>query len=222
MADQTNEGSSYLRALKESTGTPASSAAAPVGEGSPRTPAVSGGIVGSSRQQPQFTGAERRRSPRYKCEGSVELREDGCEVRTWASFTDISMHGCYVEAQATYPVGTLLQMKLEANGFKIETKGNVRVNYPYLGMGIAFADMSEDNRARLRDLVGSVSRPSVIMGPGIASALPARGLIDAVPLISNPEAAIQKLVEFFESRQMLTREDFLRIMRTSQSPKATP
>ena len=34
------------------------------------------------------------------------MREEGCDVRTWATFTDVSLHGCYVEAQATYPVGT--------------------------------------------------------------------------------------------------------------------
>ena len=71
------------------------------------------------------------------------LREDGRDVRTWATFSDVSLHGCYVEAQATYPVGTILHMKLEANGVRVETKGNVRVSYPYLGMGIAFVDMSD-------------------------------------------------------------------------------
>ena len=92
-------------------------------------------------------GSKARRSgeaPRYKCEGSAELREEGCDVRTWATFSDISLHGCYVEAQATYPANTILHMKLEANGVRVETNGNVRVSYPYLGMGIAFLDTSEE------------------------------------------------------------------------------
>jgi hypothetical protein len=66
------------------------------------------------------------------------MRELTCDAHTWETFTDISLHGCYVEAQATYPVGTVLQIKLEANGVKVEITGNVRVSYPYLGMGIAF------------------------------------------------------------------------------------
>jgi hypothetical protein len=77
-----------------------------------------------------FQGAEKRRSPRYKCEGSAELREEGCDVRTWSTFTDISLNGCYVEAQATHPAGTQLHMKLDANGIRLETKGKVRVSYP--------------------------------------------------------------------------------------------
>jgi PilZ domain-containing protein len=74
--------------------------------------------------------------------------EDGRDVQTWARFTDISIHGCYVEAQATYPVGTVLHMKLEANGAPVDNKGTVRVSYPYLGMGIAFTDVSEETRER--------------------------------------------------------------------------
>jgi len=97
------------------------------------------------------------------------MRELSCDVHTWATFTAISLHGCYVEAQATYPVGTVLQMKLAANGVKVEVTGNVRVSYPYLGMGIAFVNITEENTARLRDMLSTVLRPSVIMEPGIAS-----------------------------------------------------
>ena len=209
MDQETNEGVAYLRALKQSGDPQAASAAAPA-------------RAAHSEVQPgaqeQFTGTEKRRSPRYKCEGSAEIQEEGCAVRTWATFTDVSLHGCYVEAQATYPVGTPLQMKLSANGLKVEAKGTVRVSYPYLGMGIAFSAMSEEDRARLKELLGTVSRPSVIMGPGIASALPSCGPLDAVPLISDPRAAIQALVEFFEARHMLTREEFLTVLHKSQMP----
>jgi hypothetical protein len=214
------EGIAYLMALKRS-GAPAG-AEAPAPELNPGGQVTWGGIVGSPSPQTQSPGTEKRRSPRYKCEGKTELREEGCEVRTWAAFTDISMHGCYVEAQATYPAGTVLDMKLEANGFKVEAKGNVRVVYPYLGMGIAFVDMSDEARTHLRELIGSISQSSVIIGPGIASTLSATSPLGAVPQISDPEAAIRMLVEFFENRQMLTREDFLRVLRTSQSSKTTP
>jgi hypothetical protein len=164
----------------------------------------------------RFKGSEKRRSPRYKCEGSAELREEGCDVRTWATFTDISLHGCYVEAQATYPVGKVLHMKLEANGVRLETQGSVRVNYPYLGMGVAFVEMSDENRDRLRNLLATITRPTMIVGPGIASTLPAGGRLGAVPAITDPKAAMDALVEFFESRQMLMRDDFLRILRKSK------
>jgi hypothetical protein len=212
MAQEGNQTVSYLLTLKQSIHSP-SADSAPV----PTTDSSSS-ERGMASPAAQFQGAEKRRSPRYKCEGSAEIREDGRDVRTWATFSDISLHGCYLEAQATYPSGTILHMKLEANGIVVESKGNVRVTYPYLGMGIAFQGMSEENQALLRRLLATISHPCVIMGPGIASSLPSISTpLEAMPTITNPQAAIQDLVEFFESRQMLMREDFLRILRKSQT-----
>jgi hypothetical protein len=209
MAQESNESISYLLALKQSIAT-----SAPATKTESSNP-----IDGNASPGEQFQGGEKRRSLRYRCEGSAEIREDGRDVRTWATFTDISRHGCYLEAQATYPSGTIFHMKLKANGIVLETKGTVRVTYPYLGMGIAFEGISEENQALLRRLLATISHPCVIMGPGIASSIPSIGTpLDAVPAITNPEAAIQELVEFFESRQMLMREDFLRILRKSQAP----
>jgi hypothetical protein len=215
MAEETNEGVAYLRALKQSVGPVAATAAAPARNAGSEKRADSSAAATDSGER--FQGAEKRRSPRYKCEGSAELREDGREVRTWATFSDVSLHGCYVEAQATYPVGTILHMKLEANGFRVETEGNVRVNYPYLGMGIAFVEMSEQNLEQLRGLLSTISRTTIVMGPRMASSLlpgGARGTV--APVIADPAAAVRALTEFFENRQMLMREDFLKILRQSQ------
>jgi hypothetical protein len=214
MAQETNEGVAYLRALKQSGSPIAATAAAPAREPASQPQSEPSGAAADSGER--FKGSEKRRSPRYKCEGSVEMREEGCDVRTWATFSDVSLHGCYVEAQATYPVATLLHMKMEANGVRLEVKGNVRVSYPYLGMGVAFVEISEENGIQLRQMLGKISRPTVIMGPGIASSLPAGGPLDAVPMIADPLAAVQALTEFFESRQMLMRDDFVRILRKSQ------
>jgi hypothetical protein len=103
--------------------------------------------------------------------------------------------------QATYPAGTMLAMKLEASGGRLETKRNMRVSYPYLGMGVAFVEMSEENVGRLHTLLATISRPTAIMGPGLASSLPAGGPWDAVPRIADPAAALPALTEFFESRR---------------------
>ena len=209
MAEEINEGIAFLRALKQSVGQTNGAAAAPAHE----SPAQGAPV----QPDDEFKGADKRRSLRYKCEGSAEVRVEGVDIRTWVSFTDVSLHGCYVEAQATYPAGTVLLMKLEANGIRIETKGSVVVNYPYLGMGISFEDTSEDNKSHLKRLLGTLSHRCVIMGPGIASSLPATGAMAEVPLISDPGSAVQALMEFFENRQVLMREDFLRVQKKSQN-----
>jgi hypothetical protein len=205
MAQEMNEGVSYLRALKQSSGSGTSAA-----------PAKDAEKPSTETTGERFAGAEKRRTTRYKCEGSSEIREDGCDVRTWATFTDISLHGCYVEAQATYPAGTVLHMKMEANGVRFETIGTVRVTYPYLGMGIAFTDISDENVIQLRQLLARISRPCVVMGAGIPSSFAATEPL-SLPAITKPEAAVAAVIEFFGSRQMLLRDDFVRLLKKSQT-----
>jgi hypothetical protein len=164
-----------------------------------------------------YQGAEKRRSPRYKCEGSVQIREENSANYTRASFTDVSLHGCYVEAESTYPVGSILHMRLEANRTSVEVSGQVRVCYSYLGMGIAFIEMTDENRALLRDLLGSLSRPSVIVVPANPSLPPMLESMETMPAITDPGAVVKALIDCFEKRRMLTREDFLRILHQTQT-----
>lgn len=182
----------------------------------PATVAEAGEISGAFSAQQEYQGAEKRRTPRYKCEGRAELCEAGCDVNTPASLTDVSLHGCYVETQATYPVETTLAVKLKTNNRKIEVTGVVRVSYASQGMGIAFVEMTESNRTELKELLASISQPMVIM-PGIASSRSNREAIEPLPEISDPGAAVEALLDFFEDRLMLMREDFVRILRQSQN-----
>ncbi|MGA7908762.1 MAG: PilZ domain-containing protein [Candidatus Sulfotelmatobacter sp.] len=211
MAQAPDSNVSYLQALKLAT-----DAAAPAPARDSKAPASS--KAGPSGISQRYTGAEKRRSPRYKCEGSAEMRQDGVDLRTWATFTDLSLHGCYVEATATYPVGTLLHVKLEANGLKVQAKGHVRVTYPYLGMGIAFSEVSEDDRSQLRDLLRSISRPSVILGSRASSVEAVLQRSEFLPPVTNPAATIKAMVQFFDQRQLLTRDEFSRLLRKSQEP----
>ena len=161
---------------------------------------------------PAATAAdERRRSPRYKCEGSAEFRAAGSDVRTWGTFTDISMSGCYVEMTATFPVGSRVDLSLELHGVRFQAKGEVRVSYPLLGMGILFTEISERDRAKLRDLIEGLALPRLIRE---SEASPSSSL--ALPLVVNPAAALQALVEFFDKRGLLTKDEFVQLLRRSQ------
>ena len=210
MAEEANPAVSYLLALKQSSGFKSAAAAAPARSNS------SGELPAAPAAQPQPRGAERRRSARYKCDGKAEIRQDGADLRTWATFTDVSLHGCYLEAPTTFPVGTILQLKLHASGVQLEALGEVRVNYPGLGMGVAFVDLTGENQAHLRRMLAHL-HPCIGLGPGIASSPPSTNAPQSVPLITNPSNAIQSLIDYFENRRTLTREDFLRILKTSQT-----
>jgi hypothetical protein len=213
--DESSDGANYLSGLKQS-GSPQAAGAAParVPE-APRSTAAPATEAASSNKA-GAVGVENRRSPRYRCKGSARLQVIGSTVAIWATFADISMHGCYVEAASPLGVGTVIGLQLEVNGFRVEATGVVRVAYPSLGMGISFDKISEEDRERLRGLVRSISPPSVIVSPRVTPRSPLIPLSDASPPVANPGAALQAMLNFFEDRHIMGREEFLRILRKSQ------
>jgi hypothetical protein len=196
-------GAEYLRRLKQD-------AMGPVAQ-----PAVTASV-----EEIHLTN-ERRGNPRYKCEGSAEFRADESDVRTWGTFTDLSVSGCYIEMTATYPVGAIVNLALELNGMRAEVKGEVRVSYPFLGIGVAFREVSPQNQRQLQQMVRSLlpaSHLTIAKAPlGPAAASPPNL---SLPVIVNAGAALQALVEFFENHVDLTREEFVR--RVRQSPTSIP
>jgi hypothetical protein len=212
MSDENSAGASYLAALKRSSPQAAGAAAA-------RAPIASETRAGSAAppQEEGGNSSERRRSPRYRCQGSAQLRDVRSGVATWATFTDISLHGCYVEAMATFRVGSPLALTIEVNGLRVEAKGEVRVAYPNLGMGIFFTTTSGEDRERLRELLESLSRPSVMLGQRASARPQPTPKPESFSSVSNPTAVVKALTDFFAEREMLSRDEFLRILRRIQS-----
>ncbi len=207
MVELTNEGAAYLAALRSSN--TATGGTAPAQEKA-LVPSANSGSSGETSPIP--SGRERRRGPRYKCEGSVEIRQEGSDVHSWSAFTDISLHGTYVEAPVTHPVGTKLDLKLRLNGFQIATKGVVKVSYPYLAMGIGFTEMSDNSRTQLRQLLNSLS----VTASSLPNAMPQT----SVRVQSSPGteaiAVVAELEQYFATRQLLMREDFHRMLRKAR------
>lgn len=214
MPDEIEAGAAYLASLKRSV-VPDAPGAAPARAPSPAssTEAQSGNRVSTGRTGPV---AEKRKSPRYRCQGSAHLREINSGTAMWATFSDISLHGCYVESAAGYTVGSVVALTIEVNGFRVEATGEVRAAYPGLGMGISFTEVSDDNRERLRALVRSISQPSVIMGARPGERLPQNSQSTALSGAANPGAALEAITKFFEDRHVMGRDEFLRILRKSK------
>jgi hypothetical protein len=211
--DETSDGAAYLSALKKS-GSPQAAGTATARAPKATHAAETRAAEAAPSNEPSAASVDKRKSPRYRCRGSAHLQESGT-VATWATFVDISMHGCYVEAATPLRVGSVLGLILEMNGFRVEASGEVRVAYPSLGMGIRFIKISERNSEQLREMVGSVSRPSTV-GSGAAGRAPSIPQSDALPGVTNPVATLQTILHFFEKRHVMGREEFLTLLRKSQ------
>jgi hypothetical protein len=158
--------------------------------------------------------AERRRSPRYNCRGSVEFRAEGGDVRMWGTLTDISRSGCYVEMTSTFPAGTDVDLGMEVHDIRVRARGRICVSYPFLGMGIAFTEIAPEQEASLQQLLSALTehpRPP-IADPGLKEEDGAREAVAA----AAPNALLDEIVRFFAVNRLLSREEFIRIARLAR------
>ena len=198
-ARDTDNSVNYLRRLKEQTEAERPSIAP---ASASLTPAL----------QPNSSGKERRRSPRFRCAGSAEVTIEGSTVRLWGTLTDISLRGCYVEMSTTFPVDTRVELVLEALGIRFRSQGTVRISYPFLGMGILISQIAPDQKILLEQLLAGLAK--------IVTGAPANLSTDttATELFvgAEPIAFLNELKLHFDTKAVLSREEFFRIAKRCQ------
>jgi hypothetical protein len=188
------EGANYLRRLK-AHGTP----------DAPSTPAATSRIVvPATPTSPSFK--ERRRSPRFQCSGSAEFRPEGSDVRMWGTLTDVSLHGCYVEMNNTFPVGTNVSLTIEALGIRVNLKAAVRVSYPFLGRGMCFSEIEPGQQIQLEQLLAALAGTAPLPDSA-ATATPDATSTHSLADV-DAKTMLDELTEFFRGNHLLSREEF--------------
>ena len=111
----------------------------------------------STTSDDHSVAAERRTTPRFKCQGSISIRQQQTRFPVGAAVTDISLNGCYVELLTTLPVGTKVDLLLQVAEVTVHCAGEVVTSHPGVGMGIKFEQMSETDRGALENAIARVS-----------------------------------------------------------------
>ena len=168
--------------------------------------------LGGPETVPNAIWRERRQSRRLRCSGSVEFRVAGNDVRLWGTLTDISLHGCYVEMNSTFPVQTKADLILKSCGIRIQVPGTVRTSYPSLGMGICFDEVEPKQALELKGLLAALAERAGLSRP--ASGGEKNGKVS--PLAVDSMAILSEITEFFQKKPQLSREEFQQIVRRAR------
>lgn len=150
---------------------------------------------------------ERRKTPRFRCSGSVQFRVASSDVRMWGTLTDISLHGCYVEMSKTFPIETLVHLVLKSCGYEVQSAGRVRTSFPAVGMGIRFTDIEQEQQRQLQELLAMLAGPTAAP----AGEAPQQSLAQESMRSPVPEAILDEITEFFRTRHILSRDEFHQI-----------
>lgn len=147
---------------------------------------------------------ERRRHPRYKCSGAVEIRLAGTQLVTWARASDICLGGCYVELSSPFPLETPLELTINVGEERVCSRALVRSHHPGFGMGLAFVETAPQQVEALKRIVAVLS----------GAVPPPQKVVAIAPSGPRPAATavLDAIVKWFGTHETLSRADFLRLM----------
>ena len=107
---------------------------------------------------PELPVAEKRRHPRYHCEGSAEvfLPQGGMLFR--GRILDLSASGCFIEtAMPNLERGTLVEVYFVTNQLQFRVQGNVAEVRHRRGAGIAFVNVSPRRAGQIESLIAELA-----------------------------------------------------------------
>lgn len=119
--------------------------------------------------------------------------------------TDLSLGACYVESESPFPVGTRLDLILQARGTFAGAGGSVRVLHPAHGMGIEFLSETVQQRAAVEGFLDFL-----VSQPGIAPELRCIPR-EFIPLTQLPQDknTSDALLDLMRNEAELSQSDFL-------------
>jgi c-di-GMP-binding flagellar brake protein YcgR len=96
-----------------------------------------------------MTESDRRESSRLKIRVPIEIEVEGASSPVRGATADLSAGGCYIETMFPYPVGTILDLKLQLENTLLVAATVVTCD-PQVGNGIRFEKMLPEDREELK------------------------------------------------------------------------
>jgi hypothetical protein len=131
----------------------------------------------------------RRKTTRYHCHGGVELRRNENAPPMFASLSDISLEGCYIEASSTLPAGVEVLFLMRVRDVQIRGRASVKTSNHAVGMGLEFLHLATEDQQKLEFLVGTLSGTEDMLPHDQRRTVAEDPVRIAQPFVTRPAAA---------------------------------
>jgi hypothetical protein len=106
------------------------------------------------KKPPQWTN--QRSALRCPLVASAEVTDLHSGTRLSARISELSVGGCYVDALTPFPEGTLVKLRIIRDQGIFATNGKVVYTHANFGMGVAFTDLTFDQRSILEAWIADI------------------------------------------------------------------
>jgi hypothetical protein len=87
---------------------------------------------------------------------SAEVTDLHSGTRLSARISELSIGGCYVDAMTPFPEGTLVKLRIIRDQGAFECNGKVVYTHANFGMGVAFTDVTTEQRSILEGWIAEI------------------------------------------------------------------
>lgn len=157
---------------------------------------------------------ERRKFPRFRCQGSAEIRAGADGAQQWGTITDFSRGGCYIETPAPVGKGQSVSLRLTLSGLSFSVTGIVVIVHPMFGMGVAFTSIDAESAPVAAQVLRKLSEsaPSSALQPSPPATA-------SQPVRLSPQAAVTilgQVARHLSAHGVLTQQEFLDILEKNK------
>ncbi|HWR58914.1 MAG TPA: PilZ domain-containing protein [Thermodesulfovibrionales bacterium] len=101
------------------------------------------------------SGQERRKSERLPFREDIVV--DGAKLCT---SSDISEGGLFVSSIQIFEPDDVIEVTIPLKGDKVTVKAQIKYSQPGIGVGVMFVELDDEQKARIREFVASISGKS--------------------------------------------------------------
>ena len=152
---------------------------------------------------------ERRKIPRYAVNADSEVEEPRVQAKINGRMTDLGMGGCYVDAMMTFPVDTVVHMRMTRDDLDFEADAKVVYAKPGLGMGLAFTELTSGHKKYLAEWMDELSGTERIVEQPTRST----PLDDVEAGVRSEQTVVQQLVTLLMRKAVITHAEFEDLLR---------
>lgn len=133
--------------------------------------------------------------------------------------TDLSLGGCYVETNAPFPEGALIDLGLRASDMEIHVDGVVRVMHPTTGMGVEFPSRTLEQRGAVASFIEFLASrpgttPEMFVSPRALTADESQFRSD----VPEEERLEDPLLDLLHRAQDLSHDEFAAELHSQRNP----
>ena len=152
---------------------------------------------------------ERRKIPRYPLNADSEVEEPRVQAKINGRMTDLGLGGCYVDSMMTFPVDTLVRMRMTREDLNFEAEARVVYSKSGLGMGLAFTELTSAHKIYLEEWVDQLSGTKRTLEVGSRTT----PLDDVEAGIRSEQTVVQQLITLLMRKAVVTRAEYEELLR---------